>query len=555
MADVCQSWDTSPKANEVETGDGDARTVRDETMLAALAAAIGATASGRVTEQEAKLLRGAPDVPRDLVAAITTDIAQGDDPLGHMFCTLRPAERRRDDGAVYTPQTIVDAMLSWAEREGAPAQVIDPGAGSGRFLIEAGRRFPKARLIAVEQDPLAALTVRANLAACGMARRAEVRVENFLETDLGGAEGRTLFVGNPPYVRHHLIRPKWKRWLKKQSGAMGLQASALAGLHVYFFLAIARRAKAGDCGALITAAEWLDVNYGQLVRELFLERLGGQSIYVIEPKAEPFPGTATTGAITTFTVNGKPTSARLARVKKLSALNDLSTGGRRVRRERLVLERRWSHFTRTPTEAPEGYVELGDICRVHRGQVTGANRVWIAGKHSEGLPDELLFPAVTRARELIQAGPILDDTEKLRRVIDLPGDLSTLRKRDRALVREFLTRAEEMGARESYTARHRLAWWSVRLRAPAPILATYMARRAPAFVLNKANARHLNIAHGLYPREEMSSRLLAALVSYLRGASSVDGGRVYAGGLTKFEPREMERIAVPGPNVLAEMAV
>ena len=73
---------------------------------------------------------------------------------------------------------------------------------------------------------------------------------------------------------------------------MELQASALAGLHVYFFLAIARRAKAGDYGALITASEWLDVNYGRLVRDLFLNRLGGQSIHVIEPKAEPFPGTA-----------------------------------------------------------------------------------------------------------------------------------------------------------------------------------------------------------------------------------------------------------------------
>jgi adenine-specific DNA-methyltransferase len=40
----------------------------------------------------------------------------------------------------------------------------------------------------------------------------------------------------------------------------------------------------------------------------------------------------------------------------------------------------------------------------------------------------------------------------------------------------------------------------VRLRPPAPILATYMARRPPAFVHNLAGARHVNIDHGLYPR-------------------------------------------------------
>ncbi len=526
--------------------------VSDEAMLAGLSAALGATTT-RITEQETALFADAPDVPGDLIADALDNIQKGGDPLGEAFCELRPSAQRRADGAVYTPPAIVKAMLSWAETVGEPDRVIDPGAGSGRFLLEAGRRFPRALLIAIERDPLAALTARANLAASGMADRAEVRVEDFLTSDLGGSNGRTLFVGNPPYVRHHLIDPKHKDWLKNQADAMGLRASALAGLHVYFFLAIARRAKADDYGALITAAEWLDVNYGQLVRDLFLDRLGGQSVYMIEPKAELFPDTATTGAVTTFTVNGKPTSARLARITQPSGLGDLS-GGRRVRRERLIAEKRWSHFTRTPTEIPEDYVKLGELCRVHRGQVTGANRVWIAGEHSGGLPDGLLFPTVTRAKELIRTGPVLADADELKRVIDLPPDLSTLGKADLAAVEKFLSIAEEMGAKKSYVARHRFAWWSVRLREPAPILATYMARRPPTFVLNEAEARHLNIAHGLYPRENMAPGVLSALVRCLRGASSVNGGRVYAGGLIKFEPREMERIVVPEPAALAEMA-
>ena len=541
--------------NSPEPFDDLEQIVGDEAMLAALAAALCDNTLNGITKLELKLLRNMPSLSSDLIKATKDEIAEGGDPLGRMFCSIRSAESRRENGAFYTPQSIVDTMLTWAECEGDPTGVIDPGAGSGRFLVEAGRRFPKANLIAVEPDPLAALMVRANLASCGMSERAEIRVENFLNTPLDDNDGRTLFVGNPPYVRHHLIPSKSKDWLKRQADSMGLRASALAGLHVYFFLAIARRAKNGDYGALITASEWLDVNYGQLVRDLFLGRLGGESVYVIQPHAEPFPGTATTGAVTTFTVDSKPMSARFARVRSLSELKNLRSKGRRVRRERLIVEKRWSHFTRTPIEVPEGYVELGDLCRVHRGQVTGANRVWIAGDHSDGLPDEWLFPSITRARELIHAGPVLDDTRDLKRVIDLPSDLSSLREKDRPVVQQFLTRAEEMGARESYTARHRCVWWSVKLRDPAPILATYMARRAPAFVLNKANVRHLNVAHGLYPRENMSTRLLQALVSYLRGATSTEGGRVYAGGLTKFEPREMERIAVPNPKVLLEIVV
>jgi hypothetical protein len=32
----------------------------------------------------------------------------------------------------------------------------------------------------------------------------------------------------------------------------------------------------------------------------------------------------------------------------------------------------------------------------------------------------------------------------------------------------------------------------------------------------------------------------------------MEEGRTYAGGLTKFEPREMERLLVPHPELLAD---
>jgi hypothetical protein len=72
-----------------------------------------------------------------------------------------------------------------------------------------------------------------------------------------------------------------------------------------------------------------------------------------------------------------------------------------------------------------------------------------------------------------------------------------------------------------------------------------MARRPPVFTYNSAGARHLNIAHGLYPREAMTKAQLLALVDHLSTHVSVADGRTYAGGLTKFEPKEMERLRVP----------
>lgn len=521
--------------------------------LLSLAVALGASSVGTLSEAE-QLLAADATVPLPiLIAEARSRIASGEDPLGDAFCSAFSSELRRPKGATYTPQPIVDSMLAWAKRNAAPKRIVDPGAGSGRFLVAAGREFPEAELVASEIDPLAALMARGHLAEAGMANRSRVVVGDFRELALENIGGQTLYIGNPPYVRHHLIDVHWKSWLTRTAKRLGHDASQLAGLHVHFFLAIAERARPGDIGILITAAEWLDVNYGRLVRQLLVGRLGAQNLQVIEPSATPFPGTQTTAVITGFEVGSKPESIGLNRVASSDELGQLNPD-RYVRRERLESDDRWSPLTRAHVERKEGFVELGELCRVHRGAVTGANRIWVADDNRFGLPDSVLYHSVTRARELFALDGILDDLSPLRRVIDLPIDLDVFDPIERRKIEKFLRFAKANGVADGFIASHRKAWWSVGLRQAAPILATYMARRPPVFVRNLADARHINIAHGIYPRTPLDEAQLSGLASYLSRSVSLHDGRTYAGGLTKFEPREMERLLVPTPELITEAA-
>jgi hypothetical protein len=504
------------------------------------------------TMEEERLTAKLPSLPFDLIEQIRNKILRGQDPLGDLLMTVRPGNQRRQQGATYTPLKIVQSMVSGVAPRSSFARIVDPGAGSARFLLAAGRRWRHAELIGVEIDPVAAVIARANLAVAGFADRSEIRINDYRNFPLEPIDGRTLYIGNPPYVRHHLIDAVWKEWLVREAAQLRLRASQLAGLHVHFFLRTALTAKQCDVGVFITASEWLDVNYGALVRELLLGRLGGQRLTVIEPTALPFPDAATTAVIAAFEVGSRPTSIRVKRIEEPDDLSN-TNGGRLVRRERLENENRWSHLTRRLRPEPEGYVELGELCRVHRGQVTGSNKVWIAGPDSSTLPESVLFPSVTRARELIASGLVLQDASHLRAVIDIPVDLAVFNEYELRSIERFLRAAKSAGADKSFIARNRKAWWSVGLREPAPILATYMARRPPAFVRNLARARHINIAHGLYPREPLAERVLTRLVSHLASMTNVADGRTYAGGLTKFEPREMERILVPSPELLLTM--
>ena len=209
-------------------------------------------------------------------------------------------------------------------------------------------------------------------------------------------------------------------------------------------------------------------------------------------------------------------------------------------------------LTRVTPKLPTDFIELGELCRVHRGAVTGANNVWVHRGGPIDLPDSVLYPSVTKARDLFLAGERLVQIDALRHVIDLPVDLDELEDADRKRVERFLNVAKRNRADQGYVAKNRRAWWSVGLREAAPVLATYMARRPPAFVRNDVGARHINIAHGLYPRQPLDDVTLDNLASHLRSAVILAQGRTYAGGLTKFEPKEMERLPIPDLGVLSK---
>jgi SAM-dependent methyltransferase len=498
----------------------------------------------RLSAAERQLMPRTPAVSTRALKAIRAAIRAGNDPLGEAFCSIRSPEQRRSQGATYTPKPIVDAMIAWAAETGVPDRIVDPGAGSGRFLFAAAKAFPAVELIAVEIDPLASLLVRANAAVLGFAKRLSVQLVDYRELTLPTIDGPTLFVGNPPYVRHHDIKPKWKAWFGDAARSFGFIASGLAGLHVHFFVKTRQLARPGDFGAFITAAEWLDVNYGSVLRRMLADGLGGTALHVIDPKALPFSGTFTTGAITCFRVGARADQFTVRTVDSLDQLAPLSQGSA-VAWSEVESTARWSLLLRRSPAPRHAGIELGELFRVHRGQVTGCNAAWIVGPDTPTLPTRYLFPAITKARELLAAGDTLAGVAHLKKVVDLPVDLDELTARERTQVDKFMAWAKRLKAHHSFIATHRRAWWAVGLKHPAAVLCTYMARRAPAFVLNRAAARHLNIAHGLYPRDPLPDRDLQAIVAYLRRHTTTAGGRVYAGGLVKFEPKELERLRLP----------
>src|SRR5262249_27905119 len=210
-------------------------TFEAEAALAGVAVRLGAAQVAGWSEAEQRLADDAVYPGEGEISQVRSQILAGEDPLGEAFCRLRGPAQRRPSGQTFTPGPVVQGMVDWAARTLDPARVVDPGTGSARFLGAAGRRRPGIAPLGGETAPpaaVAAMIGRATLAAAGMAGRANVTLGDYRSLRLAPAVGPTLFLGNPPYVRHHQIPAAWKNWLRSAAASHGLDASGLAGLHV-----------------------------------------------------------------------------------------------------------------------------------------------------------------------------------------------------------------------------------------------------------------------------------------------------------------------------------
>lgn len=190
------------------------------------------TSSGAVVAFAKKILNGA--ATQEEREALRTALLSGMDPLGDAYMRINSPEQRRGGGETYTPSRIVDEMVSEAKRRISPGAIVDCGCGSGRYAIACARAFPDAKIYALDLSDNAILMAKANAAATGLSDRIDCRCQDFLTADFSQLPQPVLWIGNPPYVRHHEICPAQKEWFRETTASFEIQGSALAGLHLYF---------------------------------------------------------------------------------------------------------------------------------------------------------------------------------------------------------------------------------------------------------------------------------------------------------------------------------
>lgn len=442
---------------------------------------------------------------------------------------------------------------------------LEPGFGTGALfasLLEQAGPHRIAQAVGYETDPRYARPAAELYASTTL----ELRGEDFTAAT---PEPFDLLLCNPPYVRHHHLAPAKKVALADAVAQRygGPRPSGLTGLYNYFMLLGEAWLSATGVAAYLVPSEFLDVNYGVVVKRFLLQQVQLTRIHLFESEEVQFADALVSSAIVWYR-KGRPAA---------DSQVELSCGGsllapshrRLVAHATLDPATKWTRNIRDPTRAlprilpaRERPPVLKDFFDVKRGLATGDNGFFVltaqqAAAHN--LPAAVLTPVVPSPRYL-KSNIIRGDTKGHPRGIEQlfllncrhqPAELAAQYPQAWAYLQTGVGTVSK-----KYLCGSRRLWYLQETREPAPILCTYMGRGkkdgAPfRFILNESEAVATNSFLMLYPKAfwrnqarqhpDLLTRVWEAL-SAITTADLVHEGRTYGGGLEKIEPSELGNV-------------
>jgi hypothetical protein len=340
-------------------------------------------------------------MPAVLSAASVTELGRallappGDgDP--HALDRSLPRDRRRAQGAFFTPQPLVDFVVAatlapllardrgW-RADGSPELVVlDPAAGDGRFLAAAAawradraaargadraaalRAIVRRCLVGIERDAAFAAAARARLGAGAVVHCAEALV---VPPRLPAADA---VVGNPPYVRSiRLERSDPSLW----AALRGRYAATSHGewdLYAAFLeQSLAWLAPAGHAG-LVVPSRWLTAAFAARLRGALATTAALRG--VVDFGAWQLFDGATTYASVAFLSRAPVSRVFVARWRGPGwEVGELAARSLDARPWRLSVGRRRGELDRIARTGPA----LGAVARIAKGCGTNADPVYL----------------------------------------------------------------------------------------------------------------------------------------------------------------------------------
>jgi len=473
------------------------------------------------------------------------------------------AERNRL-GQFATPPRLALAILQESQKffgEEGRVRFLDPAFGTGAFYSALLETFPPERIESargVEIDPHYGKQAEQLWARSSL--KLEIRDFFSVRVPEGERDKPNLIVCNPPYVRHHHLSGTQKEQLGRLTGrTVGVRVNGLSGLYCYFLIYAHNWLADNGLACWLIPSEFMDVNYGTVVKEYLLRKVTLLRIHRFDPSESQFDDALVSSAVVWFRKSPPPVDHSV----------EFTFGGtfesphitRHVPLSELSQAPKWTRLTNGLSARSDAGAKLSDLFRVKRGLATGANQFFVLTSEEikkHNLPSKFVIPILPSPRYLTQ--DVIHADKKGNPLIEKPHFLLSCNlppqqvKREYPSLWKYLQLGVEQKIHERYLCNHRNPWYAQEDRPPSLFLCTYMGRHdSPKgspfrFILNLSKATAANVYLLLYPkppltrligkRPDIVKKIWEGLTN-ISSESLVSEGRVYGGGLHKMEPREL----------------
>jgi adenine-specific DNA-methyltransferase len=449
---------------------------------------------------------------------------------------------RKKFAQFFTPEPVAKVMIDWIVGKSQVKSLLEPAFGLGIFSRLILKQKKDINITSFDVDPVIFEIAKQNFNEFS---NINYFLEDYLFNDWNNKYDA--IICNPPYFKFHDYENK--KTLEEIKKRLKINLSGFTNVYTLFLLKSIYQLKEAGRAAYIIPSEFLNSDYGKLVKEYLIKSKTLKHVILFDFKENIFDDALTTSAIILLEKNSSTDKISFSNIKNFEALKafpNVPTFEYEV--EKLNSDVKWrTYYTEQNSIRYKDLIPFRNVAKVVRGIATGANDYFVfnsskAKKHK--IANDYLLPCITKSKDIKSSFFTKDNFNKLENDDANIYLIDALTNETDTNVSDYIKVGEKNGINKRYLTSKRTPWYSLENRPPSPIWVGVFNRNGLKFIRNEANISNLTTFHCIYLNSNLLNKinvdlLFAYLLTDVANQIFNDNRREYGDGLNKFEPNDL----------------
>ncbi|RPH28697.1 MAG: SAM-dependent DNA methyltransferase [Bacteroidales bacterium] len=468
------------------------------------------------------------------------------------YSLLVSIEHRKKFAQFFTPFSIAEFMAEWILGNESLKTVLDPAFGLGIFAraIRLSNKDCSIKGFDIDETIL-----NQALKLFEDEDKTSIYLKDYMFNDWDNRYDG--IICNPPYFKFHDYENKTT--LKEIEEKLGLKLNGFTNLYTLFLLKSAHQLNLGGRAAYIIPSEFLNSDYGKLVKAYLIKNKLLRFIIIFDFEENVFDDALTTSSILLFANDNESSAVEFVNIRTLEELLSFKTklksypkvqAGNAIAFCNLNPDIKWRTYYQEQNAARfRNLVPFSSFGKVVRGIATGANEYFTFNKSKAkqfNISEKYLLPCIIKSVDIDGAFFTNDDFENLKQNDRFIYLFKGINSNDKS-VKQYIEKGVLENVDKKFLTASRTPWYSIENRPPSQIWVSVFNRNGLRFIRNEAMISNLTTFHCIYLNifsEQKIDLLFAYLLTDISKDIFNDNRREYGNGLQKFEPNDINKAMI-----------